>query len=113
MAEDIGAAFGATGVEQTTGERLAVHFRAPHATPRPLVHKQKAPPKPKHHAVHHRGTVVGGSGPYTVQLAGSDTTITVAAAQHIAAGTVAGGGSVIVAVFDEANPADALIVAAY
>jgi hypothetical protein len=117
VTSDLGLAFGATGVEEGSssggGERVGGRYRAPHATPKPIIHKQKAPPKPKHVATHHRGTVVGGAGPYTVQLASSDTTVTVAAAQHVGAGTVVAGGTVLVAVFDEGNPADALIVAAY
>jgi hypothetical protein len=124
MTQDLGLAFGATGPEESAGERVATRYRAPHPTPYPIIKKThptaahhtraaQHAAKPKHQATHHRATVVSGAGPYLVQLATSDTTVTIAAAQHIAAGTVAPGTTVLVAVLDEANPADALIVAAY
>lgn len=126
MAENFVRGAGATGLEEQTGERIGVRFRAPHGTPQPLL--RKAHPAAGHNgraarhahgtarrktARHQRATVVSGGNPAIVQLQDSDTSVSLALAQHVAAATVTAGGTVIAVIFDDANPADGLIIAAY
>jgi hypothetical protein len=115
---DLSLATGATGLEQTQGERIALRYRAPNPYPQPLIAKahparHRQPHRNKRYGAHQRATIVAGGNPATVQLDGQDVAYTVALAQHVDPTTIAVGGSVIVAMMDESDPTDALIVAAY
>jgi len=116
----LGLATGATGLEMTGGgEHIATRYRAPHPSPSPLISKahparhRTATPHHKGLGTHRRGTIVSGGNPATVQLDGQDVAYTVPLAQHVTTGMISAGGSVIVAMFDESNPTDAVIIAAY
>ena len=126
MAENFLRGAGATGLEEGAGERIGLHFRAPHPTPQPLI--RKAHPAAGNHgratehalatarrkrSRHQRATVVSGGNPATVQLEDSDTSVSLALAQHVSAASVTAGGTVIAVIFDDTNPADGLIIAAY
>jgi len=118
--QNLGLATGATGLEMTGGgEHVAGHYRAPHPAPQPLIkksHPQRQRSATARHTglgTHRRATVVSGGNPATVQLEGQDVAYTVPLAQHVTTGMISAGGSVIVAMFDESNPTDAVIIAAY
>ena len=120
MAENFVTGAGAQGLELTGGgEHVAARYRAPHPSPQPLIKKahpathRAAAPRHRRYGSHQRATIVAGGNPATVQLEGQDVAYSVPLAQHVAAGTVVSGGTAIVVMFDESNPADALIVAAY
>jgi hypothetical protein len=120
MAESFVSGVGATGMEMTGGgEHVASRYRAPHPSPHPLISKAHPAahraPAPHHRTLgtHRRGTIVAGGNPATIQLEGQDVAYTVPLAQHVTTGMISAGGTVIVAMFDESNPVDAVIVAAY
>ncbi|MGI8551309.1 MAG: hypothetical protein ACR2PL_11075 [Dehalococcoidia bacterium] len=99
-----------------------------HRHPQPLVrhphptaeHHGRAQPQHRadHQAGHRRGrleraTVIVAGNPAAVQLAGSDTLVSLPLAQHIAAATIVAGNVVVALLFTPTDPNDGLIVAAY
>lgn len=66
-----------------------------------------------HSGRHHRASVVSPGNPATVQLHGSDTSVTLPLAQHINVAGLTTGSTVIAALFDASDPSDGLIVAVY